>query len=275
MTTQTSLPFTMRSTEHAPDSLLETTHVEITHVEITRGTLLRGQIHYAQFIHGYRTSLEPILMAAAIPAKSGQSVLEIGCGAGAGLLCLLKRTTGVHGTGIEQDAATAELARHNLRENGWHNTPILTASFPEACTSLKSFDHCMANPPWHPRNSSSSPTPRRDLARRLGTDTLSSWIHGCASILRHKGSLTLSLPATLVAQAITALQKAQFGDITLYPFWPQIGKSARITLIRARLGLRSPSRIMAGMVLHEADGSLTKAARSVLDNAAPLPGLHG
>ena len=265
MATQTSLPFKLRSTAHTTDSLLET----------TRGTLLRGQIHYAQFIHGYRTSLEPILMAAAVPAKNGQSVLEIGCGAGAGLLCLLKRVTEIYGTGIEQDAATAELARHNLKENGWHNTPVLTASFPQICTVLKKFDHCMANPPWHPRNSSSSPTPRRDLARRLGTDTLGSWIHGCASILRHKGSLTLSLPATLVDQAITTLHAAQFGDITLYPFWPQTGKKARITLIQARLGLRSPSRIMAGMVLHEADGSLTKAARSVLDNATPLPGLHG
>ena len=251
-------------TTHTKDSLLETTY----------GTLLRGQIHYTQFTHGYRTSLEPILMAAAIPAKKGQNVLEIGCGAGAGLLCLLKRIPEVYATGIEQDAATAELARHNLKANGWENTPIFTESFPEACTQLKNFDHCMAYTPWHPNNSTSSPTLRRDLARRLGTDTLTLWIQGSAARLRHKGSLTLTLPADLVAQAIAALQATRFGDITLYPFWPKIGKKARITLIQARLGLRSPSRIMAGMVLHEADGSFTESARNVFENAIPLPGFH-
>ena len=239
----------------------------------TRGTLLRGRLCYSQFAQGYRTGLEPVLMAAAIPAKPGQNILEIGCGAGAGLLCLFQRVAGLSGTGVEQDSATAELARLNLHANGQHNTRILNASFPDGLDLPDSFDHCMANPPWHPGNSSASPTPRRDLARRRGPQPLDRWVRGSAAVLRHKGSLTLALPAALADQAMMAMLTAGFGGIMLYPFWPKAGREARIVLVQARLGVRSPSRVMPGLVLHEADGAFTATTRSVLEDAMPLPEL--
>lgn len=242
----------------------------------TQGFLLRGRVSYTQFAQGYRTGLEPVLMAAAVNARPGQNVLEIGCGAGAGLLCLMHRVADLQASGVEKDPQTADLARQNLRANGHPCATVLTGSFPEDWQSDSSeaarFDHCMANPPWHADNGAPSPEPRRDLARRLGQHTLRRWIEGCATILRHKGSITLALPTSLVDQALVALSAAGFGGSTLYPFWPKSGREARIMLVQARLGVKSPARLLPGLVLHEADGAFTTAARTVLEEGAPLGG---
>ncbi|MBO1324052.1 methyltransferase [Acetobacter sp. TBRC 12305] len=241
--------------------------------QITRGTLQRGRLSYSQFQQGYRTGLEPILMAAAVPARAGQSVLEIGCGAGAGLLCLGHRVAGIKGQGVEKDPETAALAQLNLRANAQGDMDVITASFPEDITPAQKFDHCMANPPWHADKSSASPVPRRDLARRLGRDALRLWVQGCAAVLQHKGTLTLALPCALLDQAVTELTTGGFGGVTLYPFWPKTGREARIMLLQARFGVKSPARILPGLVLHEADGAFTPLARAVLEDGAALPGL--
>ena len=212
-------------------------------------------------------------MAAAIPARHGQHVLEVGCGAGAGLLCLMHRVPDLPGTGIEKDSETAELARANLLANKKGQASVLAASFPEGVPDHLRFDHCMTNPPWHATTGTASPEPRRDLARRMGMHTLPLWVKGAAAILRHKGSLTLALPTALTDRAIAELVANGFGGVTLYPFWPKTDREARILLVQARLGVKSPARVLSGLTLHEADGAFTPQARDVLENGTALPGL--
>lgn len=240
--------------------------------DLSHDTLLGGQIAYAQFRTGYRTGLEPVLMAAAIPARTPHRVVEIGCGAGAGLLCLSQRIAGLTGTGIEQNTETAELARQNLSANARDKLTILNARFPDTLPDGL-FDHCLANPPWHAPDGTASAIERRDLARRAEPDTLKLWIHGAARLLRHKGSLTLALPASLMAAAIAQMTESGFGGVTTYPFWPKTGREARILLLQARYGVRSPARLLPGMILHEEDGRFTAQARTVLEDGAALPGL--
>lgn len=72
-------------------------------------------------------------MAAAVPARHGQHVLEVGCGAGAGLLCLMHRVPDLHGTGIEKDSETAELARTNLLANKKIRSAFLMRLSPKGC----------------------------------------------------------------------------------------------------------------------------------------------
>lgn len=43
--------------------------------------------------------------------------------------------------------------------------------------------------------------------------------------------------------------------------------------MQARLGVKSPARVLAGLTLHEADGAFTPQARDVLENGTALPGL--
>ena len=69
--------------------------------------LLDGKERHAQPVEGHRTGIEPVLLAACIPARPGERVLEGGTWSGAALLCPAHRVPGVVGLGIEVDAAMA------------------------------------------------------------------------------------------------------------------------------------------------------------------------
>lgn len=239
----------------------------------TDGTLLGGRVSYRQFRDGYRTGIEPVLLAATVQARPGLRVLEAGCGAGAGLLCLSARAGGLHGTGIEQDPATAALARHNLDANGCADWPVVVASLADASARLAGRDHdqAIANPPWHDDGSSASPSPRRDLAKRAPTGTLAGWSLCLARLLRPGGALTLALPAARHAEAASAMTANGFGAIRLLPLWPVWGRPARIVLVRGVLGARSADAVLPGLVLHRPGGGFTETAERILRNAEPLP----
>ena len=95
--------------------------------DLTEGTLLGGRLRHAQPRHGHRTGLEPVLLAASIPARPGQRVLEAGTGSGAALLCLAARIPGLQGLGLERDPAMADIARANIAANALPGLAVETA----------------------------------------------------------------------------------------------------------------------------------------------------
>ncbi|MEY2961347.1 MAG: hypothetical protein RLZ60_1177, partial [Pseudomonadota bacterium] len=56
--------------------------------DLSCDNFLNGKVRVWQPINGYRAGVDPVLLAAAVPAKSGQTVLELGCGVGTASLCL-------------------------------------------------------------------------------------------------------------------------------------------------------------------------------------------
>ena len=185
----------------------------------TEGALLGGRLAYRQFGTGYRTGIEPVLLAASIAARPGEAVLEAGCGAGSALLCLCHRIPGLQAHGIEADPETLLLARRNMELNGMHVRlhqavlPTLPAEGMPAGPDpgqprQASFDHIYANPPWHRADGHRHRRlPRRDLARRAGGGLLEEWAALLSPMLRPGGTLSLILPAALHARACAALQE--------------------------------------------------------------------
>jgi tRNA1(Val) A37 N6-methylase TrmN6 len=52
----------------------------------TDGHLLGGRVIYRQPATGFRSSIEPVLLAASVPSTPGEHILEAGTGHGAALL---------------------------------------------------------------------------------------------------------------------------------------------------------------------------------------------
>lgn len=236
----------------------------------TEGSLLDGRVRYAQPLDGYRTGIEPVLLAASVPARAGQRVLEAGTGAGAGLLCLAARVPGVGGVGVEVDPGMAGLARQNIAANGIDGLSVTTADI-GAWRGDGPFDHAFGNPPWHDPAATLPPAARRRLATHESQVPLEGWIAALRAALRPAGSLTMLLPASQAVRALAALRAEGCGRLTLFPLWPKPGRDAKLVLIQGYAAQRGLDRVAPGLVLHDADGAFSTMAQSLLRGGAALP----
>ncbi len=235
---------------------------------LTEGTLLGGAIRYAQPAAGYRTGIEPVFLAAAVPARAGDRVLEAGTGAGAGLLCLAHRVAGVAGVGVEIEPAMAAIAVANLAANGRREIRVVAGDVCGLGGDAEVFDHAMANPPWHDDAGSLPGGALKRRAKMASTGLVAAWIAAMARPLRARGTLTLILPPRAVPESLAALTAAGCGSALLFPLWPKPGREARIVLLQAVKsgaikGGRADLRLLPGLVLHD-DAGYTEAAEAIL-----------
>jgi len=235
------------------------------------GFLLGGRVRHDQPAAGHRTGIEPVLLAASIPARAGERVLEGGTGSGAALLCLAARVSGLVGVGVEQDAAVAAFAAANVAANGFSGLAIVAADLAEARIA-DTFDHAFANPPWHDPAGTASPDAGRRAARRAPPGLFALWARALAAPLRHRGTLTLIVAAAAVPACLAALAAAGCGSPALLPLWPRAGTAAQRLLVHGVKGGRAPFRLLPGLVLHRPDGGFTAEADAMLRAASPLPG---
>lgn len=243
---------------------------------LTRDAFLGGRVHLWQPRTGYRAGVDPVLLASAVPARAGQSVLDLGCGVGAASLCLAARIAGLTLTGIERQAEYARLAQRNAREAGAQMTVVTSdlAALPSDIRQLQ-FDHVIANPPYfhgHGRK------PAQDTGREgaLSEETpLEDWIDVAARRLRPLGYLHVIQRADRLVDLIAAAHP-RLGSLEVLPIAGRAGRAAHLVLLRARKEGRSPFRLHAPLVLHtgarhEADAeSYRPPIRAILRDGAPM-----
>jgi tRNA1(Val) A37 N6-methylase TrmN6 len=248
---------------------------------VTEDRLLNGRVRLLQPAQGYRAAIDPVLLAAATPAEEGDRVLDLGCGAGAASFCLAARLPGVRVAGLELQAEAADLARRNAALNDVATRVRITlgdaalapahlpsGSDPDLVAGR--FDHVMTNPPFYPGGRHTrSPRAGKAVSHGEGTADLATWVAAAARLLAPRGTLTMIHRADRVDEILARLA-GRFGAVVLYPLWPRAGAEAKRILIRARLGARTPARLLPGLVLHGEGGRYTPAADAVLRDGAAL-----
>lgn len=226
-------------------------------------TLLGGTVIHAQGPDGHRSGIEPVLLAAFVPARPGQRVLEGGTGAGAALLCLARRVAGIVGVGLEKDPDQALRARRNFSLNGFDGLSVVEGDLAEVAAEGV-FDHAMANPPWHGPLSTQSPDAARALARQARPGLFALWAKRLSLGLRHRGTLSFVTGAGTASECLAGFTAAGCGSHSILPLWPRAGRPAKLVLLQGVRGGRGPTRILPGLVLHADGGGYTDAAEAVL-----------
>jgi len=245
--------------------------------DLSHDGFLGGRLTLAQPRTGYRAGVDPVLLAASVAARPGQSVLELGCGAGQAFLCLGARVQGLTLTGVELQPPYAELARQNAAANGIA-AEVVCADLEHLPDRLRqqSFDHVIANPPYYRAGAHS---PAQDAGRRtaLGEATpLAVWIDTAARRLTPKGYLHMIQRADRLPDMLAAAA-GRLGALEVLPLAPRVGRGAELVILRARKGGRAAFRLHAPLVLHagarhERDGADYSAeVTAVLRDGAALP----
>ena len=245
--------------------------------DLTEDGFLGGRLRILQPRAGYRAAMDPVLLGAAVPARPGQSVLELGCGAGVAALCLAARIPSLEIVGLELQPSYADLARRNASANDAALTVIDgdLAPLPEALRH-RSFDHVIANPPYFPPGAG---TPAHDAGRERAhreATPLPLWISVAFRHLIPRGTLTVIQSADRLPDLLAALP-ASAGSVTVLPVQPRESRPARRIILRARKGGRGAFTLAPPFVIHEGPAHMrdgddhTLAARLVLRDGAALP----
>ncbi|MFD1794559.1 methyltransferase [Paracoccus aurantiacus] len=235
---------------------------------------LGGRLRIEQPCSGYRAGADAVMLAAACPARPGESVLELGCGAGVASLCLAARVPGAVLTGIERDHDYAAFARSNAKRNSmaFHVVVSDLAEMPRDLRETR-FDHVMMNPPFFP-DGTRSPDATRATARHEETP-LATWMDVGLRRLLPGGTMTIIHLAQRLDSILQALA-GRAGAVAILPIAARKGRDAGRVIVQARKGARGPLRLLPPFIMHEGQAhlrdaeSLTADAQAVLRHAVAL-----
>lgn len=262
---------------------------------VTEDGFLGGKLRLRQPEKGYRAAIDPVMLAAAVPAQAGEKALDIGAGIGTAGLLLAWRVPGLRVTGMEIDAGLLRLASENARLNHLDDRVefmVGDLARPPARLAPGSFNHVLANPPYlEAGNADASPNAHRAGSRIEGHAGgsgagLDAWVRFGCVMLRDRGTFTMIHRADRLDDLL-AMLRGRAGGITVFPLWPdRSSKPASRVLVQAIKGSRAPMRLAQGLVLHEDDGGdgalsvgsraarggrYTVEAEAVLRHGASLP----
>ncbi len=246
------MPYEMTSMESAP----------------TENTVMGGRVKLLQPRRGYRIAVDAVLLAAAVDARPGESVLDLGAGVGAVGLCIGARVPGCDITGIELQPALAALAERNAVLNDAADrvrTLVHDLAHPLP-PALGPFDHVATNPPYlSAAVADPSPDPSKALATVESSANLARWLTVATGALKPAGTLLVIHRSDRLEEILVTLARLGWGDVTIKRLPP----AARV-LVRARPASELRRRDAAPLVLHRPGGGYTDEAEAILRHGQPL-----
>ena len=233
----------------------------------TENGLLGGRVRLLQPARGYRVAVDAVLLAAAVDARSGQHILDLGAGVGAVGLCLAARVPDCSVVGIELQPELAALATRNATLNaaGDRLRTIVHDLAKPLPPDLGAFDHVVTNPPYLAAAVADPPPDRsKALATVESSADLARWLAVATGALKPAGTLAIIHRSDRLEEIVSHLVRLRWGDVTVKRLPP----AARV-LVRARFG--PPARHESPPLrLHRLEGGYTDEAEAVLRHARPL-----
>jgi tRNA1Val (adenine37-N6)-methyltransferase len=208
--------------------------------DVTRDCLLRGRVTLFQPRRGFRSSLDPVLLAGFVAPPYGR-FLDLGCGTGALAFLLLARDAQATGVGVEVQprlaglvergiaandvAARFHLALADVRRGGWRTGDGFDAG----------FDLVATNPPFQPIGCGAlPPDDERAIAHHEVKLTLGEWLDQAALAVRSDGRIATVFPAGRLGELLAGLSVRGFSATRLRPVYPRPGQGATRILCEAR-----------------------------------------
>jgi tRNA1(Val) A37 N6-methylase TrmN6 len=236
---------------------------------VSTDQLLGNRLTLLQPQDGYRAAIDPVLLAAAVPAVAGQRVLDLGCGVGTAGLCLAVRVPGVSVLGLDLQGDLITLARRNAVANGLEVRVTFAAGDVLDFREID-FDHVLVNPPYLARAKASiSPNPIKATANVEGDARLADWAAAAIAAAKTGGSVTFIHRADR-GDELLGLMQMGLGDLKLLKLLPKIDAAPKRIICQGIKGAATGVQELAPWILHAPEGKFTPQTEAILRDAAAL-----
>jgi len=241
-----------------------------TDLETTADTLLGGRVTLIQPRRGFRSSLDPVLLARFLEPPFGR-FLDIGCGTGALSFSLLAGDVKATGVGVELQQRLARLAELGRQRNGViERFELLEGDVRAAATAglaPESFDLVATNPPFRRvERGQSSPDEERAVATHEVTLTLAEWLDVARRLVKVGGRVGVVYAAERLPELLAGMGERDLTPVRLRAVHPFVDRAAVRVLVEAQRGSRRPLAVEPPLILHEgAPPRFTEQARALLD----------
>ena len=222
--------------------------------EETLDALFHGKLKLVQSRHGYRYSLDALLLAHFVTLKPRERVIDLGTGNGVIALILARLHDHLAITGVEIQPAMVERAARNLRLNRLE-TPIRICLGDvreiEAIAPAASFDAAVCNPPYRVSGSGrTSANLEKRIARHELRGALGDFLSAASFLLRAKGRIALVYVAERSVELFSAMRTAGLEPKRVRLVHSFIGTEASLILVEGIKAGRSGVKILPPLIVY-------------------------
>jgi tRNA1Val (adenine37-N6)-methyltransferase len=203
---------------------------------ISNDTLFDGRLICSQHRHGYRFSVDAVLIAHFCRPVNQGRVLDLGCGCGVIGLILAHRWPKLQLTGLELQPALAQLARENVTANSFQDRFQVQEG--DLCRinehfRPESFDLVVSNPPYRKTGTGRiNPKDECAIARHELTADMNALIRAAAFAVKNRGAVACIYPAERLATLTAAMMAQRLVPKRLQPVYsyPEDSRAGLIML---------------------------------------------
>ena len=236
----------------------------------TRDTILDGSITLIQPRHGYRFSVDSILLGRFARASTRERVLELGAGCGVVSIMMAALYRPREVVALELQPKLAEMIDRSAAINGLETVRAICADLRHkkiAGVELASFDLVVANPPYRAAASGrENPDHGRRLARGENTATLEDFVAAACRYARTAGRVAFVFTARRSAELISVMRSKKLEPKRIRFVHAQMALPASVMLIEARAGGGIEVAIEPPLILYDRPGIYTSEAQALLSS---------
>ncbi len=205
-------------------------------MDTTADTIWGGRLKVAQSRHGYRFSIDALLLAHQVRFRKGdRRVVDFGTGCGILPLLLACRHAELDLCGIEIQPELAGLARENVRANGMTDRIRIIEADLQAVSPQQlgyAADVIVSNPPFRKAAAGRiNPNTVRALARHEIALTLEGLLHAVRRILKTGGYFWMIYSAQRLPELIGSMQRLHIEPKFMRMIHSRINSDAKLVLM--------------------------------------------
>ena len=217
--------------------------------------------------HGYRFSLDPLLLADFAGVCRGERAIDLGTGCGVVALLLARLEESCTVTGVEFQPVMEQIAARNVLLNDLAGrVEIVSADVVElkGRFPVDSFDLVVSNPPYRrPGTGKVSPRAGRDHSRHETSATLADFLAAAKFLVKPSGRICFIYHTSRLPEMMVQASLQKLGVVRLRMVHGNSGAPARMFLVELVKGRVGELQVEPPLMVRGEDGGYSEEKEKI------------